>query len=170
LYKQAKYGPAPDTHIDAEGTIYQQFPEGSNVCDAHGYIGTVRYVGPVITSSDPEAVYIGVEWEVTGRGKHNGTVIGPDGRAVTYFVCPDGMGSFSQPTKLSRMKNKSKSDKVNDAQLKAWRALGTMKSVVAKQIFIQNLLVLAPNWDFKSALSRKVIGNVETDFTGSSPG
>ena len=50
---------------------------------------TVRYVGP-LAGKDAEAVYVGVEWDDGGRGKHDGLVEGQ-----RYFQCrPDGSGSF----------------------------------------------------------------------------
>lgn len=42
---------------------------------------TVRYFGPLINKSETE-LWVGVEWDEAGRGKHNGTV--GDHR---YFLC-----------------------------------------------------------------------------------
>ena len=44
-----------------------------------GYIGTIRYVGEV---EGTDGVWLGVEWDDSNRGKHNGT---KDGKR--YFTC-----------------------------------------------------------------------------------
>ena len=148
-------------------TPVQRFPIDCKICDAHGYTGTVRYVGTVVSSSDPEAIYIGVEWDMSGRGKHDGSVKDSKGVVVSYFVCPDGMGSFSKPSKLIHMKNMTKSEKISEDQMKAWRALGTMDPTFAKKTFIRNLVDLVPSWDYKSVCSGSSCVLADA---GSSPG
>lgn len=49
--------------------------------------GTVRYIGTV--QGRGESVWVGVEWDRAGRGKHDGTVEG-----VKYFECEMGRGSL----------------------------------------------------------------------------
>ena len=44
-----------------------------------GYIGTIRYVGPV---DGTNGLWLGVEWDDPKRGKHDGS---RDGRR--YFTC-----------------------------------------------------------------------------------
>eukprot|EP00644_Phytophthora_capsici_P009822 jgi/Phyca11/550817/estExt2_Genewise1Plus.C_PHYCAscaffold_390028 len=63
---------------------------GNRVDDSSGSIGTVRYVGPVATSKDPSTVYYGIEWDVWGRGKNDGSVELPDGQRVEHFSGPAG--------------------------------------------------------------------------------
>nr|XP_039253039.1 tubulin-specific chaperone E-like [Styela clava] len=75
--------------MGAEGVIYvgQRASVGE-------YFGTVRYVGPVPTTKGD---WVGIEWDDTSRGKHNGTKDG-----VSYFTCEsDTGGSFVRPHKLS---------------------------------------------------------------------
>ena len=41
----------------------------------HPEIGTVRYEGPLLhKESDPNDIWIGIEWDNPYRGKHSGTV------------------------------------------------------------------------------------------------
>ncbi|KAL3659919.1 hypothetical protein V7S43_015221 [Phytophthora oleae] len=61
---------------------------GDRVEDGSGSVGTVRYVGPVATSKDPSTLYYGIEWDVWGRGKNDGSVELPDGQRVVYFPGP----------------------------------------------------------------------------------
>ena len=49
----------------------------------------------VITNIHPTGVWLGVEWDMPSRGKHNGTHDG-----VKYFTCHvEGSGSFLRPKK-----------------------------------------------------------------------
>ena len=58
-------------------------------------------MGPVATSTkDPGAIWYGVEWDDTTRGKHDGSVE-KDG-VVRYFTCVEGAGSFVKPKKVDR--------------------------------------------------------------------
>jgi dynactin complex subunit len=56
------------------------FEVSQRVSDVTGSRGTVRYVGPVLTSKDQSAIWIGVEWDEVGRGKHDGAVTDKDVR------------------------------------------------------------------------------------------
>jgi tubulin-specific chaperone E len=96
---------------------------GQRVADKDGARGTVRYIGPVITSKTADAVYAGtwtcvlpalrfsrcrlpgpvpavdlattgIEWDDPSRGKHDGSVVAPDGSHVRYFTCGPTSGSF----------------------------------------------------------------------------
>jgi hypothetical protein len=64
---------------------------GDRVQSRDDFRATVMYVGAVAGAS-PEDGWVGLEWDVAGRGKHNGFVKG-----VQYFTCPDGCGSFVRP-------------------------------------------------------------------------
>ena len=78
------------------------YPEvHDRVRDAEGYYGHVRYVGPVCTAKNPYFNYVGVEWDVAGRGKHDGAVKTEQGYE-RYFDCEMGKGSFVKPNKLVR--------------------------------------------------------------------
>ncbi|CAM9383954.1 unnamed protein product [Chrysoparadoxa australica] len=75
---------------------------GQRVKDSNGFAATVRYIGPVSTSKDPSAVWIGVEFDDPTRGKHQGPAVtaGEDGAEV-YFHCQGGgSGSFLKPDKV----------------------------------------------------------------------
>ncbi|GLD99409.1 hypothetical protein PINS_up008128 [Pythium insidiosum] len=61
---------------------------GARIEDERGSRGTVRYIGPVATSKDPNAVYYGVEWDDWGRGLNDGSVTLPSGERVVYFEGP----------------------------------------------------------------------------------
>lgn len=50
-----------------------------------GYIGTIRYYGPLMHTkepSNPEVIWLGIEWDNYNRGKNNGTV-----DSYHYFDC-----------------------------------------------------------------------------------
>ncbi|KAI0076461.1 RNI-like protein [Panus rudis PR-1116 ss-1] len=56
-----------------------------------GYIGTIRYIGPV---DGTQGSWLGVEWDDSSRGKHDGV---KDGKR--YFTCiVPNSGSFIRPT------------------------------------------------------------------------
>ena len=74
---------------------------GHRCQDSHGSRGTVRYIGSVATSKNPETVWVGVEWDDTTRGKHDGSVSTADGALTRYFTCAAGAGSFVKPSKIS---------------------------------------------------------------------
>jgi len=59
--------------------------------------GTVRYIGPVATAKNKDQLWVGVEWDRPGRGKHDGSVTTKDGETTSYFKCEDGKGSFLKP-------------------------------------------------------------------------
>lgn len=63
------------------------FAVGSRVADRDGFLGTIRYVGPVVTSKTADATYIGVDWDVAARGKGDGAVTTSAGETVRYFQC-----------------------------------------------------------------------------------
>jgi hypothetical protein len=54
----------------------------------HPEIGTVRYEGPLLHKpSDPNDIWIGIEWDNPHRGKHSGTV-----EDTTYFRTASATG------------------------------------------------------------------------------
>lgn len=61
------------------------------VCDGH--YGTVRYIGPVPPT---EGTWLGVEWDDSSRGKHDGT---HNGKSYFKTRLPN-CGSFVRPTKV----------------------------------------------------------------------
>ena len=80
----------------------QPFEVGQRVKDGVEFRGTVRYVGPVVTSKkDPAAIWVGVEWDDGTRGKHDGSVVDDaTGERVRYFRCGATAGSFVKPSKV----------------------------------------------------------------------
>ncbi|CAO1639011.1 unnamed protein product [Sympodiomycopsis kandeliae] len=68
---------------------------GTRLCQYQPSIGvrygTIRYVGPV---TGTKGTWLGVEWDLDNKGKHNGTHNG-----VTYFTCtrPGNVASFIRP-------------------------------------------------------------------------
>ncbi|KAG5177088.1 putative beta-tubulin folding cofactor E [Tribonema minus] len=78
-----------------------QFSLGQRVQDEKGFRATVRYIGPVCTSKDKDATWIGVEFDDAARGKHDGAVESEQGELVRYLSCTDGgSGSFLKPHKI----------------------------------------------------------------------
>ena len=67
---------------------------GDRVADREGARGTVRYVGPVVSSKTADALYAGIEWDAAGRGKGDGAARAPSGDEVRYFTTAPGMASF----------------------------------------------------------------------------
>ena len=75
----------------------------TRVQDVAGFRGTVRYVGPVVTSpSGPATIYAGIEWDDNTRGKHNGSVVDKSSNnLVAYFTTRHPTaGSFLKLNKL----------------------------------------------------------------------
>ena len=67
---------------------------GTRIADLDGFIGTIRYVGPVASSSSADQIYFGIEWDDTSRGKNDGSVIAKSegsawkpGDLVRHFKC-----------------------------------------------------------------------------------
>ena len=67
---------------------------GSKVRDADGFRGTVRYIGPVAAAKNQEEDWLGIEWDVQSRGKHDGSCVDKLGKLHRYFTCGDTSGSF----------------------------------------------------------------------------
>jgi CAP-Gly domain len=42
---------------------------------ADGTRGTVKYIGPVAAAKNKTELWLGVEWDSTGRGKHDGSCL-----------------------------------------------------------------------------------------------
>ena len=74
----------------------------SRVIDSEGYKATVRYIGPVIGAKNLTDVWLGVEWDQAGRGKHDGSSVDERGVVHRYFECAQpSSGSFIRPSKVS---------------------------------------------------------------------
>ena len=86
----------------AKGKVREYvYPEmDDRVRDEEGYYGSVKYIGPVCTAKNQFFNYVGVEWDVAGRGKHDGAVKTEQGYE-RYFDCEMGYGSFVKPNKLT---------------------------------------------------------------------
>lgn len=82
------------------------FSVGDRVADTEGYVGTIRYLGTVVTSKNPDAIFAGVEWDdKENRGKHDGSVKNEEtGDIHRYFECEPGAGSLVKLAKLSKEK------------------------------------------------------------------
>ncbi|CAH2002582.1 unnamed protein product [Acanthoscelides obtectus] len=78
----------------AEATVPQcNFKIGSRV-ECCSYIGTVKYIGPV---EGHQGTWLGIDWDDSTRGKHNGTVNG-----VEYFhTWHPKSGSFVRKEKVT---------------------------------------------------------------------
>ncbi len=77
------------------------FTIGQRIVDKDGYRGTVRYIGPVATSKTMGAIYAGIEWDDSTRGKNDGSVtVTKENNGTTteetvrYFTCGPTAGSF----------------------------------------------------------------------------
>lgn len=52
------------------------FALGCRVRDvADGTRATVKYIGPVAAAKNKTELWLGVEWDKTGRGKHDGSCV-----------------------------------------------------------------------------------------------
>lgn len=95
-------GPSSSSSSSPSVATDESLPSmGSRVRDAKGFSGTVRYVGPVLTSRNPHQSWVGVEWDDATRGKHDGMVVNEDGKEQRYYTCDMGKGSFIKPTKCN---------------------------------------------------------------------
>jgi len=63
--------------------------------DSKGPKGFIRFVGSV-ESKGKTANYVGVEWDLAGRGTHDGVL-----ESHRYFTCPLGQGSFIHPQRVN---------------------------------------------------------------------
>ncbi|TDH74235.1 uncharacterized protein CCR75_007820 [Bremia lactucae] len=75
---------------------------GDRVDDGCGSLGTIRYVGHVATAKDHTAIYYGVEWDVWGRGKNDGSVKLPSGERVVHFSGPPGRKDIGHGGNISQ--------------------------------------------------------------------
>ncbi len=103
------------------------------VDSAQGARGCVRYIGPVHSESEKSGkIWVGVEWDEIGRGKHDGTLDG-----VRYFSCSPLQGSFVHPARLMMgvtVKTALQS-KYNEASIK-----GTIRFVRIRSTFRPTVL------------------------------
>mmetsp|Transcript_3249 Transcript_3249/g.5056 ORF Transcript_3249/g.5056 Transcript_3249/m.5056 type:complete len:558 (-) Transcript_3249:81-1754(-) len=79
------------------------FVVGMRVEDGDGFKGTVRYIGPVATAKSA-GDWLGIEWDVSSRGKHDGSCTDSNNVVHQYFTCAQGAGSFVKPSKVHRGK------------------------------------------------------------------
>lgn len=77
---------------------------GARVQDNEGFKATVRYIGPVASAtasaSSSGSNWIGVEWDDSTRGKHDGSAVDSSGTFRRYFDCAMGKGSFVKESKV----------------------------------------------------------------------
>jgi hypothetical protein len=71
------------------------------VQDLEEYRGTIRYIGPVAAAKNPADIWLGIEWDDSSRGKHDGSCLDSKGSTVRHFQCEAGSGSFVKPNKLN---------------------------------------------------------------------
>ncbi len=84
------------------GSVVLPLPSSHRTCffsslqvrDIEGYRATVKYIG-AIANAKPEDGWIGVEWDESSRGKHDGQAYGR-----RYFTTDPGRGSFVRAEKL----------------------------------------------------------------------
>jgi hypothetical protein len=63
--------------------------------ELNGYVGVIRYCGKLKHKEDND-IWLGIEWEDSSRGKHNGTIEG-----VEYFKCENNAGSLIKMSKVN---------------------------------------------------------------------
>ena len=62
--------------------------------DKDGFVGTIHYVGPVASASNPLQLYAGIIWDDVTRGKHNGSVVHKTTKQlISHFACPHPTGA-----------------------------------------------------------------------------
>ncbi|GMI23545.1 hypothetical protein TeGR_g12704, partial [Tetraparma gracilis] len=77
---------------------------GMRVLDSDGFLGTVRYVGPVASAKKQSDEYLGVEWDDDSRGKHDGSVISrATNGLVRHFKCESPSPSAASFMKASKL-------------------------------------------------------------------
>jgi tubulin-specific chaperone E len=82
--------------------MMEGFTLGSRVRDvADGTRATVKYIGPVAAAKNKTELWLGVEWDKTGRGKHDGSCVDETGLLHRYFQCAMGDGSFVKANKVT---------------------------------------------------------------------
>lgn len=74
------------------------------ILDLEGFKATVRYVGSVAVSKNKQENWLGVEWDDSTRGKHDGSCV-ENGILYKYFDCKMGSGSFIKPSKVGPRKS-----------------------------------------------------------------
>lgn len=71
------------------------------IIDSEGYKATIKYIGPVKGAKNLEDIWLGVEWDCIGRGKHNGQSVDENGIIHKYFECSKpNSGSFIKINKI----------------------------------------------------------------------
>jgi hypothetical protein len=83
----------------------------TRIRDEDGFVGTVRYVGPVASAKDATEQYAGVEWDDSTRGKHDGSVIcRRTNQLVRHFKCHCNINSNSNSNHSNSNSNHSNSN------------------------------------------------------------
>nr|CCA14987.1 tubulinspecific chaperone E putative [Albugo laibachii Nc14] len=64
---------------------------GDRIQDAKGDFGTIRYIGPIVTSKDPSAIHYGIEWDnecdEKNREFQDGSIVDPStNERIHYFT------------------------------------------------------------------------------------
>ena len=73
------------------------FEIGQRIIGEDGSKATVRYIGSVCSAKNKESIWLGVDWDENGRGKHDGSAVDENGRIIHYFRTQPGKGSFIKP-------------------------------------------------------------------------
>lgn len=82
------------------------FSLGERICDTDSCKGTVKYIGKVASAKNINDIWIGIEWDDSSRGKHDGSCVDSDGILHRYFHCKSSTGgSFLKPNKIVRGRN-----------------------------------------------------------------
>jgi tubulin-specific chaperone E len=82
--------------------MMEGFTLGCRVRDVtDGTRATVKYIGPVAAAKNKTELWLGVEWDKTGRGKHDGSCVDETGLLHRYFQCAMGDGSFVKANKIT---------------------------------------------------------------------
>ena len=110
---------------------------GSRIC-LKGWFGTIKFLGKF--KENPDKIWLGIEWDASGRGKHSGNY---NGRQI--FKCKPSHGSFiglssinclSRYSFLEALNNKYKeSGNLNDFLSVGGRQVETVGYAQAKKFF-----------------------------------
>ena len=52
-----------------------------------GTRGTVKYIGPVAAAKNKTELWLGVEWDKIGRGKHDGSCVDEASTSISRKYC-----------------------------------------------------------------------------------
>lgn len=93
----------PSSTIDEININDSIIPGVTRMQDVDGFVGTIVYLGPVVSAKDPNENYAGVVWDDPSRGKHDGSVVcRRTNQLVRHFSCAHPCGaSFVRLSKLN---------------------------------------------------------------------